>query len=255
MWSVWQVGPGYIVGSTGPVPCATVVETEWVDDKNVRSFAQMREYSAMADRIARDYPGGEVLDWGCQFGQMSDLLVRRGMNVTSFDYDPDGDGVRALAHYPHITAHHCADPVLLPFDDAQFDAVLSSGVLEHVQEPEKSLVELDRVLRPDGKLYVYKLPNRTSYLEWVARRLGMYYHGKYEFDRLYTVSTARALLTQNGYRVLEIGLANMLPLSVFTGRWGQIAAPVVWALNRGLARIPMLNRLATNVELVAAKRG
>lgn len=239
-----------------PVNSPTVADTEttWTDDKNVRSHAQMREYTAMADRIAADFPAGQVLDWGCQFGQMSELLRLRGMKVTSYDYDPDGAGTRTLDHYPHITTQYSAEPVALPFEDAQFDAVLSSGVLEHVQEPEKSLVELGRVLKADGKLYVYKLPNVSSYLEWLAKRLGMYYHGKYEFDRLYTVPTARGLLVENGYRVQEIRLANMLPLSLFIGRIGQIVAPAVWALNRGLAWIPILNRLATNVELVAVKR-
>ena len=229
-------------------------EDQWTDDKNVRSHAQMREYTAMADRIAADFPGGKVLDWGCAFGQMSDLLTSRGLQVTAFDYDPDGKGFRALQYYPHIKAHYSAEPVALPFDDGLFDAVLSSGVLEHVQQPVKSLVELDRVLKPGGTLYVYKLPNETSYLEWLAKRLGMYYHGKYEDDRLYTVRKARALLTENGYRLQEIRLANMLPLSLFTGRIGEILAPAVWALNRLLARIPVLNRLATNVELVAVKR-
>lgn len=228
-------------------------EDQWTDDKNVRSYAQMREYTAMADRIAADFPGGQVLDWGCAFGQMSDLLTARGVQVTAFDYDPDGAGVRALPYYPQITAHYSAEPVALPFDDRRFDAVLSSGVLEHVQKPETSLVELDRVLKPGGTLYVYKLPNETSYLEWLARWLGMYYHGKYQDDRLYTCPR-RALLTENGYRVQEIRLANMLPLSLFTGRIGEILAPAVWALNRALARVPVLNRLATNVELVAVKR-
>lgn len=229
-------------------------EDQWTDDKNVRSYAQMREYTAMADRIAADFPGGQVLDWGCAFGQMSDLLTARGVKVTAFDYDPDREGVRPLPYYPHISAHYSAQPVALPFDNDQFDAVLSSGVLEHVQEPEKSLMELDRVLKPGGTLYVYKLPNETSYLEWLAKRLGMYYHGKYEDDRLYNVPSARALLTGSGYRVQEIRLANMLPLSLFTGRIGKILAPAAWALNRALARVPVLNRLATNVELVAVRR-
>ncbi len=233
-----------------------VAETEipWTDDKNVRSYAQMREYAAIADRIAADFPSGQVLDWGCAFGQMSHLLDSRGVEVTAFDYDPDGEGLRPLPYYPHIKAHYSAEPVALPFADGQFDAVLSSGVLEHVQEPEKSLVELGRVLKPGGTLYVYKLPNETSYLEWLAKRLGMYYHGKYEHDRLYTVPKARALLSDNGFRVLEIRLANMLPLSLFTGRIGEVLASTVWALNRALAQIPILNRLATNVELVAVKR-
>ena len=53
-----------------------------------------------------------------------------------------------------------------------FDAVLSCGVLEHVEDPDASLDEIRRVLQPGGTFYVYKLPNRASYLEAIARRLG-----------------------------------------------------------------------------------
>ena len=69
------------------------------------------------------------------------------------------------------------DPWRLPFDDGAFDAVLSCGVLEHVEDPDASLEEIRRVLVPGGTFYVYKLPNRTSYLEAIARRAGLYYHG------------------------------------------------------------------------------
>lgn len=230
-------------------------EVPWTDDKNVRSYAQMREYTSFADRIAEDFPGGEILDWGCAFGQMSDLLISRGMNVTAFDYDPDGEGERPLPYYPHISVRYSSEPVKLPYADGLFDTVLSSGVLEHVQDPSGSLGEIARVLKPGGTLYVYKLPNETSWLEWVARRIGMYYHGKYPDDRLYTIPKARALLRDNGYRVQEVRMANMLPLSLFVGRLGRLVAGPVWALNRVLARLPLLNRLATNVELVAVPTG
>ena len=39
----------------------------------------------------------------------------------------------------------------------------------------------------------------------------------------------------------------MLPLTVGGGR---LAGPI-WAANRALSRVPLLNLLATNVELVA----
>lgn len=50
--------------------------------------------------------------------------------------------------------------------------------------------------------------------------------------------------------MIEIHYANMLPLSL-TGRVAAIMASAIWAANRGLARVPWLNRVATNIELVA----
>lgn len=225
-------------------------------DVNIRSAPQMREYVLIADRIAADRPA-RVLDWGCGAGQMTELLRSRGLDVTAYDYLPglEAPVLRPLEHYPGVSAHLSSEPVALPFADGAFDAVLSCGVLEHVQDPDASLEELKRVLEPGGTVYVYKLPNRHSYLEWIARtgsRLGagIYYHGMEPFDRIYDERSARALLERHGYRVRELGLANMLPLTLPWALASRLA-PAIWWLNTALARVPGLRRLATNVELVA----
>ena len=210
----------------------------------------MREYEAIADRIAADRPG-RVLDWGCGYGQVTDLLLKRGVETRAFDYAPDTDGARRLDRYPHIEALLSSHPYELPYPADEFDAVLSCGVLEHVEFPEASLAELRRVLRTRGILYVFKLPNERSYLEWIARRAGLYYHGMYPHDRVYDLGGAEALLRNAGFEVLESRMANMLPLTL-PGGWAWRLSGPIWALNRGLARMPVVNRLATNIELVAA---
>src|SRR6187431_1410213 len=120
-------------------------------DVNLRSGPQMREYAAMADRIAAD-GHGRLLDWGCGWGQVTALLRERGVDVHAFDYRPDEGAVgeTPLERFPDIACTFSPEPVALPFDDASFDAVLSCGVLEHVQDPAGSLAELQRVLRPGG---------------------------------------------------------------------------------------------------------
>lgn len=217
----------------------------------------MLEYLAIVERIAADAPAS-VLDWGCGFGQLSHLLKQAGLNVTSFDYRGDGapDAVVALERYPDVRAYLSSDPRGLPYEDGSFDAVLSCGVLEHVGDPDASLDELHRVLRPGGTLYVYKLPNRHSYLEWIARTAGMYHHGVDPDDRLYTPSGARDLVQRHGYEIGELRLANMLPLSLDAPLLQRPrTARGVWAASRALQGVPGLNRLATNVELVARRAG
>jgi SAM-dependent methyltransferase len=47
----------------------------------------------------------------------------------------------------------------LPFEDGRFDAIFYHHVIEHVDRPVESLVELSRVLRPGGWLFI-GTPNR-----------------------------------------------------------------------------------------------
>jgi hypothetical protein len=69
---------------------------------------------------------------------------------------------------------------------------------------------------------------------------------------LFTVGQTRELFARHGYEVQHIRRANMLPLTVGAV---QRIAPVWWALNRLLSRVPVLNLLATNIELVARRPG
>ena len=241
---------------TDPILTAETVTGE--DERWRRGFeahlhteAQTREYRAIVDAIAAGRPA-RVLDWGCGYGQISDMLRRRGFDVASFEYRGPGapDAEVPLGHYPQITAYVSSDPVALPYPDGSFDAVLSCGVLEHTGNQETNLDEVARVLRPGGRFYVYKLPNRFSYLEWIARRMGLHYHGSEPGDMLFTVAQTRDLFTRHGYDVEAIRRANMLPLTVGAV---QRFAPLWWSVNRLLARVPGLNLLATNIELIARR--
>jgi 2-polyprenyl-3-methyl-5-hydroxy-6-metoxy-1,4-benzoquinol methylase len=224
-------------------------------DVHLRSAPQMHEYAVAVERIVADGPG-RLLDWGCGYGHLSHMLALRGVDVTSVEWHPtipEGT-VRPAERYDDVTIRYTQEPVALPYEDASFDTILSMGVLEHVQHPDASLRELWRILRPGGRLYVHKLANRFSYLEAVARRAGFYYHGQLEFDRVYTRASARALVEGAGFDVQELHLANVLALGLTAGvaqRPGFVSA--WWRANRALARVPGLNLVATNIDLVARR--
>jgi SAM-dependent methyltransferase len=59
-------------------------------------------------------------------------------------------------HLPHDAVElHVYDGVHLPLPDASIDLVVSHEVFEHVADVPAVLSELARVLRPDGRIYIY----------------------------------------------------------------------------------------------------
>ncbi len=64
------------------------------------------------------------------------------------------------------------DITALPFADGAFDLVYSLGVLHHLEEPQRGMAELARVLRDGGTCLVYlyyALDNRGTAFKAIAR--------------------------------------------------------------------------------------
>lgn len=90
-------------------------------------------------------PGMMVLDAGS--GHEHEQYLRRellatGATLHTCDFSP-GPGV-----------DFTADVSALPFDTGTYDIVLSTQVLEHVQDPKKVVSEMARVLKPGGHLFL-----------------------------------------------------------------------------------------------------
>lgn len=117
-------------------------------------------------------PRIRVLDWGGGPGFFSYLLQSVGMEATYYDFRADCLSYAYVLGLLHGPIRYAEDPIMLPFADGSFDAVVSLGVLEHVAEHTVSLREINRVLSVNGNLFIYHFPNRFGYIETVARRFG-----------------------------------------------------------------------------------
>lgn len=93
-----------------------------------------------------------VLDAGAGEGALSDVLHQRGYQVVACDLHPARFRTSCV---PCIQADLSA---CLPFADRSFDAVVSSEVLEHLENPHHLVRECARVLRPGG-VVVLTTPN------------------------------------------------------------------------------------------------
>ncbi|MGH2740845.1 MAG: class I SAM-dependent methyltransferase, partial [Actinomycetota bacterium] len=100
---------------------------------------------------------GRLLDVGCGNGVFIAGMRRLGWEVAGVD--PDPAGVEAARERDLDVEHATLEDAHFP--DASFDVLTMSHVIEHVPDPEGTLRECLRVLRPGGQL-VIATPNVDS---------------------------------------------------------------------------------------------
>lgn len=104
------------------------------------------------------FAGKDVLDFGCGYGRLSEMLFRVGManTVTGVDIVP-----WALEQARKKVIHGSFVPYdgkVLPFKSDSFDVVLTWTVLQHVppSEVENVAAELSRVIKLGGELVLFE---------------------------------------------------------------------------------------------------
>lgn len=105
---------------------------------------------------AADLNAGErVLDVAAGNGNATLAAARRWCEMTSTDYVPallERGRERAAAERLHGIDFQEADAEALPFDDASFDAVLSTFGCMFTPNPPRAAAEMLRVCRPGGRI-------------------------------------------------------------------------------------------------------
>ena len=98
--------------------------------------------------------GTRLLDVGCGAGQLALIAARAGAQVTGCDIATnwlDKARARAAAEGLEITFEE-GDAEALPYEEAQFDAVISLIGAMFAPQPDLVAAELTRVCRPDGMI-------------------------------------------------------------------------------------------------------
>ncbi|MBL8162332.1 MAG: class I SAM-dependent methyltransferase [Anaerolineae bacterium] len=117
--------------------------------------------------LAEVTPGMKVLDVGCGRGEILRHCAQLGADAFGIDYAAVAvrmsqnviQGINGVA--PGLTAVMQADAKKLPFATASFDRVLMFDVVEHLHpwELHEAMLEVHRVLKPDGRFIIHTAPN------------------------------------------------------------------------------------------------
>jgi SAM-dependent methyltransferase len=222
-------------------------------DGAAAAFNHIRIANLVASRCQAGEITPPVLDWGCGYGQISWLLQRRGVPVLSYDIQ-ERPARERMPPLSSIDIKYGTDPVRLPYASASAGAVLSVGVLEHVPDISGSLREINRVLRPGGTFFIFMLPNRYSWVEWIADMRHASCH-----PVKFTFPTAMSLLSSHGFEVERRWKRNFLPKNLtglgqrFKGAYGRFYRQIE-ALDKLLASTPPTSLFSGVLEFIAHKR-
>ena len=183
----------------------------------------------VVDTLARyvpdfQVPGARVLDIGCGDAGVLIAFAERGARTAGIELDEkslERAGIRAEEHGVSVDLRRGVAEKL-PWEDGSFDLVILDNVLEHVQDREKTLQEIRRVLAPSGLLYMVTPKPLSAYSLWndphydlaglvlMPRRMQIWYfeklrgggEGTYDVGIIPTRWRLRKLLRQSGFETV-----------------------------------------------------
>jgi SAM-dependent methyltransferase len=183
-------------------------------------------YRDVTRHFARDT---KMLDVGCG----SAWLAEHFSDYTGIDSSPDAMSAAARSGR-EIMLGTVDGP--LPFDDATFGGVILKDVLEHVPEPVATVGEVQRVLRPGGRVFA----SSPDAQRWVW--------DDYTHRRPFSRRAFRLLFADSGFDVERVAFESVMPgTSIISRHTGRHQRPPI--LN-ALAWLPIVRR---NVVIVARK--
>jgi SAM-dependent methyltransferase len=198
---------------------ATMERAGWSDAERARAYvglfaaATEQAIGSLLDAAAAA-PGLKALDLCCGQGNVTEALIGRGCRVVGVDFS---SSMLALARERVSAARFVeANAQQLPFDDGEFDLVVSNLGICHVPDQPRALSEVRRVLRPAGRfaMTVWCGPDLSPSFELVYGAVRT--HGSPgisappgpDFHQFANRATAERLLSDAGFTGVDLAIVD-----------------------------------------------
>jgi SAM-dependent methyltransferase len=181
-------------------------------------------HSLLVSALQAEGRGKRVLDVGCAGGYLARILAERGYDVVGIER-PGGYG----DHFPEEVALIEADLDRgLPPLPGRFSYVICGDILEHLRDPGGLLLQIAKILEPDGLLIV-SLPNSGNlYFRLVVLSGRFPQEDKGLFDRthlrFYVWKGWRDLFAASGFQIEDRKVSG-IPVGLAAPGWDG-SAPV-----------------------------
>jgi len=207
---------------------------------DLQSFGLHRHWKRRVIQLGRPQPGQRALDLCCGTGDLALGLARRGAQVAGLDFSGrmleraakrrPGNSNRQPEEPQHALPAPlfvCGDAQHIPFSDNSFDIVTVGYGLRNLASWETGLREMQRVVKPGGRLVVldFGKPDNAlwrglyfGYLKLFVPCLGRIFCGDAS-AYAYILESLRHYPAQQGVaaKMRELGLSNVRVINLLGG--------------------------------------
>jgi len=179
-------------------------------------------------------PSGNFLDIGTNVGFFLRHTRGRKWNVTGIDPSPSLSEMARKYFGLNVKTCYLDEA---GFKDEHFDVVTMTDVFEHIQEPNKMLSDIKRILKKDGILFI-KVPNGNYNLlklklARITGKLKDYdIFDSYEHLSHFTHKTLKQVLNKGGFKIKRIFIGSPIQLPAwhkYVGHFYEYPSP--WFLD------------------------
>lgn len=189
--------------------------TKWWNGKEFSILRSMNEIRVpfIVNGLSKPIEETKIIDVGCGGGILSEPLARLGANVLGID--PVFESINQAQIHSQLDPHlkdrlrykncNIEDISGQPEHVENYDALVASEVLEHIEDVESFLVHCSKVIKPSGSLFITTI-NQTP-LSW----LGIIFFGEYvlkqipkgthTYDMFVSVKGLRIMLERLGFHI------------------------------------------------------
>lgn len=172
-----------------------------------------------------------VLDLGCDIG---DLGRYKPVGVEMYGLDLNPLALIEASRHETVQQRDLDSSEPLPYPDSYFDAAIAKDILEHLQKPWRTVLEIKRVTRPGGIILASVICER-GHRTW----------SDYTHMRGFTMQSVRQMFTDAGLEVLGVWRMGGVPL---TSRFN-----LIWLVPY-LLRFPPFDWIWTSSYEIKARR-
>ena len=196
---------------------------------------------------------GTILDLGCGSGILSYLLKNEGFDIHGIDTWDHSEMIEVFKHDESLQASIWADidknltfynGKSIHFEDRYFDAVVMHAVYEHLSDKEAMIKEIHRVLKPNGRIFIFRTPHKNAWQEKITKA----HSNLIEEERLYME------LERTGFRITEKSKTDFMFWSVpefMQGVW-NFMFPMLNFIDKAMLKTRFV-KYAHNLKVVARK--
>jgi ubiquinone/menaquinone biosynthesis C-methylase UbiE len=233
--------------------------------EHIASYSNIYQYVVYCSFVKKLFNKKDIkiLDWGGQYGHVTKILSTFFKNVDLYlpisanDYEKK-KGFKTFINEFHnlfeikeVKNGFKHETINLP--DKRYDVVISSGVLEHVREEGKNtesdaLREVHRVLKKNGKLVIWNLPHKLSFVENINRILGRSVH-----DFKYTKKQIIKLASDTNFTVEFLDQHEFFHMSIRRFLSFIVGVKFAWLIDYQISKFLFIRNFFQHFTVVFKK--